>query len=124
MKARYGNRRAATNSGGVIAFILGVLLVVALALLLPRTYLTGDAPRLQGVGTVVEAEYRPPSRANPSKPPWFVRVRLGDKVHTANSLVPAEAGQSVRVFYRRGRSGRVWIDKIEPIAKLPDQPAK
>lgn len=71
----------------------------------------------EGMATV--AAYVPPQpHAMPSPLPALVGVRFRGGIHIAAQVIQPEAihlDQSVRIIYRIGHSGAVYIDQVSPL---------
>lgn len=65
-----------------------------------------------GMGTVTSITYRQATRENPT-PPMLVWLRLNGQDVMANTYAAVRAGDSVKVDYRVGKSGRIYVESIE-----------
>ena len=86
-----------------------------------------SAASQQAVVTVIQVV--PPS-SNPfsgQPEPPLVRVQFqgqAREVSEIRGVSKLHAGAQARIVYRVGRSGRVYIDRVEPLAAPPDQKQK
>jgi hypothetical protein len=73
-----------------------------------------DAPPRQATAVVNGVLYPLVSRGE-LDPPRAVSLHWGAVSVTARTYVPVQAGQRVKVAYRIGRSGRVYVDEVEAL---------
>jgi len=126
MKQRFRRILSAMMGGEGIAWLLFVTLpAVALSLTLLWYiahcvyYLDGvgdipDGEPVKGTATVEKIEAYPFSRNGPYEGPTLT-LRIGNAHVEFAASVPVRIGDEVPVFYKRGKSGMVYVARIEPV---------
>lgn len=76
----------------------------------------------QARGEVTNVVYVPPTRFQ-VEPRWLVDVRMSGRVPLAPVTVyeSFRAGQKVRVAYVVGQSGKVYVERVEPLPQKGSQ---
>ncbi|MGC8667852.1 MAG: hypothetical protein ACP5VE_07065 [Chthonomonadales bacterium] len=84
------------------------------------------APAAYSTATVLSVVREGGSQTGSSGGAWAL-VRFRGRIYTARSAVEPELlqpGQEARIVYRTGRSGRIAIERVEPLSVRPMGPGK
>ena len=118
-------RSITRNKHGVSrAIIASTLLVLLLAVPFGALYLNRASerdlqgvPEREGTATVVEIRQRNASRAMVPAGSRVVVEFEGNRYQArqASSLVFLQPGKPARIYYRIGRSGQVYVDRVSPL---------
>ena len=109
----------------VVILVLGTLVMIAMAVgsaLRPwlRRMRTDDligAEERTGIATVTARFGSDPNLVGETVKPW-AQVRFQNRLYAAHDAVDIDKlkdGDEARISYRVGRSGRIYVDKVEPI---------
>ncbi len=70
----------------------------------------GAAPQI-GVAKVTDVTYRAAKEQDPM-PATAVHLKLNNQSVTVNTLAPPRLGESVRVQYKVGKTGQIYVERI------------
>jgi hypothetical protein len=101
----FGERRS------MLVIVSGIAAAFALISLIAFFFLSGDAEDVRTRHAIGEVTgfFRHPKSTNPQ-----IIVTWGNNTGMVNRLDMWQVGQKCRVEYRIGKSGRVYLDDIEP----------
>ena len=105
---------------GAIGFAVLAMLLIYMSPLYAIWDAANISPQI-GTGVIETTIMRTGGRNQSTQTSWRVQLRLANQTLYVIEYQDFRPGEQVKVSYRIGRSGRYYIDWIQPMTTVPDK---